>query len=645
MAWLDVTKAWRSIPQTVVTGAEALRQPGHFLAEQFGQFDLHVAEDTSEDVRAMARSAGEWMNDFLGAKVDVPGHGLLTRDQAIEWNAEGDHRHARAVIEGMAGDIGLLALNFPEEHGGMSIPLTDKSAISMAVAANGTASAVIGVGGHTGIGLGPIVNFGTAAQKAKYLPPMLRGERISSFALTEPGAGTDLDAIRTTATLIDLPEGGKGWRIDGNKMWITNAGLSVDSDKPGQFIVFARFDKVDGPHTAFIVDGETPGITVHEEHKLGLRGSSTCAVHFDVIVVPEDALLGKVGQGKTIALNTLGKGRLGIPVGNVGMLHRVVHELVDYAKGRPSMGNPIADYGTLERKISWVAIVAFELETMGFGAAALFESWLQHERGSGKDVTDADGWNALALETSVLKVLGSEDSYRMLIEAAKGWGGYGFSEEYPMARLIRDHWVDMIFEGENDAAQRLGTIVKSLFKRSFAGKIPPLVSTDETWQAREAYLAERFAGHPLLQAMRLAEASKETVNLAAMALMTMPNMAKVMQDHSLGQHLGMELADLVIAALANHYVVARALKLTEHFGAEAAATAINLAMASVYQRHETVRNTARRLFDEIYGDRPTEYDEAFQRLNRLDLNPRTKLLSLRAKIAQTMKAHGGYRVI
>lgn len=639
--FVDVTKAWVVLP-AATTSTAALRTPGHFLGEQFGQFDPVIPEDTSSDVRAMARSAGAWTQDFLAEKVDVPGHGLLTREAAIELDAEGDHRHARAVIEGMAGDIGLLDLNFPEAYGGTEVPLTWKGAISMAVAANGSSSATIGAGGHTGIGLGPIVNFGTEAQKAKYLPPMLRGERISSFALTEPGAGTDLDAIRTTATLVDLPDGGKGWRIDGTKMWITNAGLSADQDKPGQFIVFT---KVDGQHTAFIVDGETPGITVHEEHKLGLRGSSTCVVHFDGVVVPEDALLGKVGQGKEIALNTLGKGRWAIGVWNAGLMHRVVNELVAYAKSRPSMGHKIAEYGTLERRIAWVATVAFELETMGAGVAALFEGWLQHERASRGSVTEAEGWNALALESSILKALGSEDAYRMLIEAAKGWGGYGFSEDYPMAKLIRDHWVDMIFEGENDAAQRLGTIVKNLFKRSLSGKIPPLLSTDETWQAREAYLAEKFSGHPLLQVMRLAEASKETVNLAATAMMAIPGGMSVVFDPSRGQHLGMELADLVIAAFVNHYVVDRALKLVNHFGEEGAAIAIRLATVSVYQRDEAVRNTARRLINAAYVGRSTERDEALRRLGALDLQPPIDLLAHRAAIGQHMVAQDGYRVV
>ena len=623
------------------------RQPGKFLLERFGEVDPATPEDVSDDIRQFARDAGVRMKRFMEEIVEVPGHGKISRREAIELNVEKDFRHARAVIEAM-GAWGMLATNFPdpfrpEEHQGMDVSLLEKTTFSQAVAANSSGSARIGVGGHTGIALSPILHYGTPEQKAKYLTAMCLGKRVGSFALTEPSAGTDVSGMKATAELVDKEGGGKVWRINGTKQFITNSTMSTDPEKPGQFILFA---KVGGQITAFIVDGDTPGISVREEHKLGIKGSSTAQVNFADVEIPEDALLGKVGQGKEIAFSTLGKGRWSICAGNSGVLMASIRDAIEYASGRVSRGNPIINYGTNEEPLAEAITAAFLLDTLSHGVAGLFEGVLQASGNAADDKAEPKAWQTLGLETPLCKLFGSEESFYALLGALQIWGGNGYMIEYPMATRVADHLPDMIYEGAN-SMQRFGIFgreyLEAIMKRQ---TLPMPVANESTWTDREDYLQNRFAGHPLLEAMRLAEAGKETLNLITAAMFSAPDAFQILQvdQNSRGQHLLIELANVAMSVFASHYVVARALKMVDRYGAEACDVSTMIAMATVYQMDERARIAARRFINNIYRGRAEARRDALKHLEKLDLQPDIDLKDLQAKMAQAMAARGRYHL-
>jgi alkylation response protein AidB-like acyl-CoA dehydrogenase len=328
------------------------------------------------------------------------------------------------------GPLGLLGLEVPEEYGGAAV-----DAVSAAIAIEelgwGCGSTALAISAHNGLAMGPIVRYGSEGQKEKWLPPLVSGQgKLACLALTEPGAGSDLQGgVRTSAV-----KEGDSWIIDGSKMWLTNASIS------DVMVLLVRTDPAGGSRSLsqIIVPSDTPGITIDlPEKKMGLKGSPTHAVSFDEVRVPLDNLLGPEGRGLQQTLSTLDSGRVGIGALAVGLAQAAYEEALKYAKERETFGKPIAQH----QAIQWMlADAATEIQ-----AARLMVYWAAWQKSLGKPYTKA---------AAMAKLFATETSERVCRNAIQVHGGYGYSSEFPVERIYRDTRLMTIGEGTSEI-QRL----------------------------------------------------------------------------------------------------------------------------------------------------------------------------------------------
>jgi alkylation response protein AidB-like acyl-CoA dehydrogenase len=328
----------------------------------------------------------------------------------------------------------------PEELGGLDLSVLAVTAMCSTPADFGGLSQM--VYGHQGIGMLPIVNFGTPGQIEQYLGPCMEGEMLSAFALTEPGSGSDAMNIQTRAM---LDEEGTHYVLDGAKQWITNAGWAD---------LFVLFAKVDGEHfTAFLVERDTPGLLVAEpEHLLGHDGSMVNAVTLEGVRVPVDSVLGEVGRGHKVAFCTLNMGRLKLAAGGATGAKAALRVAARYAAERIQFGRPIADFGMIKRKLADMAARAYATDAVSYRTAGLVYESLESLKARG-DATADERLEAMAefsVECALAKVYGSEAYNDCADEALQVFGGYGFSEEYPPAKMYRDARISRIYEGTNE---------------------------------------------------------------------------------------------------------------------------------------------------------------------------------------------------
>ncbi len=391
----------------------------------------------------------------------------------------------RSLIRECA-ELGLCGVDIPDEHGGLDMGYASTVLSSEFLAECGSASFMVSLGAVTGIGLLPILLYGTPEQREQWLPGIASGELMGAYCLTEPGSGSDALAARSRARLE-----GNEWILDGRKQYITNAGFA------DYFIVFAQADegKRKG-FSAFLVPRETDGLSVgREEHKMGIKGSSTGPVVFEGLRLPADHLLGQVGEGAAIALVTLDMGRIKLGLMDLGLGHLSIRDALLYTAERRQFGTRIHNFGALRGKLARMASRQLALESLCYRVIGLLEEGMQalskDRRQDGR--SQAEVLEDLALEGSMVKVLGSETHGRIVDDCLQCFGGYGFIEDYGIAGRYRDTRIDRIFEGSNEINRQV--ITGNLLKAALEGRFPlrralsgwkdPGRETDPVVRARE----------------------------------------------------------------------------------------------------------------------------------------------------------------
>ncbi|PYS31105.1 MAG: acyl-CoA dehydrogenase [Acidobacteria bacterium] len=516
---------------------------GSFLIEERTPAEIFTPEDFNEEHRMIADTTRQFMDAEVLPRIDE----LENKD----WKL------ARELVK-KGAELGLVGANIPEEYDGLGLDQTSGALIAENLGRS--ASFATTLGAQSGIGLLPIVYFGTEAAKTNYLPKIAAGDLITAYALTEAGSGSDAMAAKATAKLSD---GGQNYILNGEKMFITNGGFA------DIYIVFA---KVDGDKfTAFIVErqeGCQPGA---EEHKMGIKGSSTTPLILADAKAPVENLLGEVGKGHKIAFNILNIGRLKLGAMCLGGMKLALTESVRYANERQQFGKSISSFGAIKSKLGEMAIRTWVGEAMTYRTLGLIEAGLAAV-GDSKDM-DArlKAIEEYAAECSIIKVALSEYCDYITDEMVQIYGGYGYSADYPAERAYRDTRINRIFEGTNEINRML--IPGRLMKAAMSGRLALLPAAQALM---DEILSPSMASFDTDESL-LATELKLAQNAKKVALMTLGTAAqKFMMGLAEQQEILMGVADIIMDAYAMESAILRTVKLASAQGENSAARYIDM---------------------------------------------------------------------
>lgn len=461
---------------------------GSFLVEDIDANRVFTPEDFTDEQKMIAKTTEDYVtNEVLPFVENLENH---------------EFEHSVRLLKS-AGDLGLLAADIPEAYGGIALDKISSALIAEKLSVAGGFS--ITHGAHVGIGTLPIVLFGNEEQKQKYLPNSASGDKISAYALTEPGSGSDALGAKTTAK---LNAEGTHYVLNGEKQWITNAGFAD---------VFVVYAKVDGEHfSAFIVERKFPGVSVGaEEKKMGIKSSSTRTLILQDAQVPVENLLGEIGRGHVIAFNILNIGRYKLGVGAVGGSKRALELAISYSNQRQQFKTPISSFNLTKQKIATMASKLYATESLIYRTVGYFEERMSRlseaEQKDGKAI--AASIAEYAIECSINKVVGTEVLDYIADEAVQLHGGYGFMQEYEVERIYRDSRINRIFEGTNEINRLI--VPGTFLKKAMKGELPLLQKAQSLQEELLMMMPEEVSDAPLAQEKVLVANAKKIGLLAA----------------------------------------------------------------------------------------------------------------------------------
>jgi alkylation response protein AidB-like acyl-CoA dehydrogenase len=594
--------ATTTVPQTRISG-------GSFLLEERKPDEVFTPEDFTEQHLLIAQTADEFAVNEIVPHIEKMEH----KDFSI----------TRELLK-KAGELGLSSAEIPEAYGGLEMDKVTAAVIADRIARY--AGFATTWGGHTGIGTLPIVYFGTEEQKKKYLPRLAAGEIVGAYALSEASSGSDALNCRTRA---ELSKNGKHYILNGEKMWITNAGFAD---------LFTVFAKVDGEKfTAFLVEKSFPGFSIGaEEHKMGIRGSSTCPVILNDCKVPAENMLGEIGKGHVIAFNILNVGRFKLGAMCVGGARLSLENAIGYAKQRKAFGKVIADFGLVREKLANMAVGIYTGEALVYRTVGMMDAALSEVDKSAADAAKETrkAIEEYAVECSIIKVWGSEMVGYVVDETVQIYGGYGFVEEYPAERAYRDARINRIFEGTNEINRLI--ITGFLLKRAMSGQLPlmPAIKKlmDEVLSGPS--VGEDFEG-PLADERKLVISAKKLGLFVAGAATQ-----KYMQAIQDQQEVMGAIADIVIETYAMESAVLRAQKIAERNGENAAALPVAMTRVYLSQAMEKIEAAAKKVIAAVADGDMLRTQLAI--LRRLAKHEPFNTIELRQQIAQKVIERGKY---
>ncbi|HUO14137.1 MAG TPA: acyl-CoA dehydrogenase family protein [Verrucomicrobiae bacterium] len=591
-----------AIPKTRIAG-------GSFLLETRQPEEVFTPEDFSEQHQLIGQTAEEFAINEI-----VPN---------IEKIEHKDFSVTRDLLK-KAGELGLSSVEIPEAYEGLEMDKVTAAVIADHIAKY--AGFATTWGGHTGIGTLPIVYFGTEEQKKKYLPRLASGEIVGAYALSESTSGSDAMNCRARA---QLSADGKHYILNGEKMWITNAGFAD---------LFTVFAKIDGEKfSAFLVERNFSGFSVGaEEHKMGIRGSSTCPIILNDCKVPVENLLGEAGKGHLIAFNILNIGRFKLGAMCVGGGRVSMENAIGYAKQRKAFNKVIADFGLVREKIANMASMLFVGESLVYRTVGMMDAALGEVNKAASDAAKQTlkAIEEYAVECSIIKVWGSEMIDYVVDETVQIYAGYGFVEEYPAERAYRDARINRIFEGTNEINRLI--ITGFLLKRAMTGQLPlmPAIKKlmDEVLSGPSA--GEELEGSLIEERKMIAQAKK--LGLFAAGAATQKYMQAI-QDQ---QEIMGAIADMTIETYAMESAVLRAQKISDSKGEAAAALPIAMTRVYMSQAMEKIESAARKVIAAVADGDMLRTQLAI--LRRLAKYEPFNTIELRQQIAQKMIERGKY---
>lgn len=524
---------------------------GEFLIKETPADSVYIPEEITEEQKMMTEMIADFIEKDIWPKLD-------------EIDKQSKDHHVTVELLNKVGELGLLGTAIPEEYGGLGEDFNTNTFIAMAMGPSHSFG--VSYAAHTGIGTLPILYYGNEEQKKKYLPKLVSGEWKSAYCLTEPTSGSDALSAKTTAT---LSEDGNYYILNGQKMWITNGGFAD---------ILITFAQVDGDKfTCFIIPTDSEGFTKgEEENKLGIKGSSTRALFLDNVKVPKENILGQIGKGHYVAFNILNVGRFKLGVMTTGGAKKFLSIGVQYTNERKQFGKQISSFGAIKYKLAEMAIKTFVSESAVFRTSGLINQMENDLIAEGVSYSEAmiKAAEEYAIESSIMKVFGSESLDYVVDEVVQVHGGYGYSEEYPAARAYRDSRINRIFEGTNEINRLL--VVDMLVKRSMKGRLDlmgpamgiqkELMSIPAFGDAPEGLLAKELEA--------IGRAKKAILMIAGSAVQ------KFMQKLSNEQEIIMNITDMLMELYVSESAILRAIKIAELKGEEAAAPYIE--MSRVY---------------------------------------------------------------